>query len=124
MNGPIKGEYVKTNQKAPRRVDDPFEISLFIYALYRFDELMSTESLFLLPPSDPRVQPLKEVCDRLVQALNDEGSVSFSEQARIERIRRKGGAASARKLIVPSATTDGLRMPYRPEVSQVVFGDR
>ncbi|GAA5898386.1 M48 family metallopeptidase [Sporobolomyces salmoneus] len=81
----------------------------------RFDELMATESPFLLPPSDPRVKPLKEVCDRLVQALNDEGSVSFSEQARIERIRRKGGSASARKLVTPSATTEGLRMPFRPQ---------
>ena len=73
--------------------------------------------MFVLPPSDPRVQPLKRVCDRLVQALNDESSVSFSEQARIERIRRKGSGASARKLVAPSATTEGLRMPYRPEVS-------
>ncbi|GAA5872980.1 hypothetical protein JCM16303_006900 [Sporobolomyces ruberrimus] len=79
----------------------------------RFDELMSTESILLLPPSDPRIKPLKEVCDRLVQALNDESPVSFSEQARIEKIRNRGGMA--RRVVAPSATTDGLRMPYRPE---------
>ena len=79
----------------------------------RFDELMATESILLLPPDDPRIPPLKQVCDRLVQALNDESPVSFSESARVERIRRKGGMA---RRVTPSATTEGLRMPYRPEV--------
>ncbi|GAA5836557.1 hypothetical protein JCM3766R1_001632 [Sporobolomyces carnicolor] len=79
----------------------------------RFDELMATESLFLVAPEDPRVRPLKDVCDRLVQALHDQGAVSFSQQARIERIRSNG--ATARRFVVPSATTEGLRMPYRPE---------
>ena len=74
---------------------------------------MATESILLLPPDDPRIPPLKEVCDRLVQALNDESPVSFSESARVERIRRKGGMA---RRVAPSATTEGLRMPYRPEV--------
>ncbi|GAA6060614.1 hypothetical protein JCM10212_004593 [Sporobolomyces blumeae] len=73
---------------------------------------MATESLLLVPPSDPRIAPLKRVCDRLVQAMNDERNVSFAEQARIEKIRRKGGMA---RRVTPSATTDGLRMPYRPE---------
>ncbi|GAA5844634.1 hypothetical protein JCM5353_001326 [Sporobolomyces roseus] len=73
---------------------------------------MATESILLLPPDDPRIPPLKEVCDRLVQALNDESPVSFSESARVERIRRKGGMA---RRVAPSATTEGLRMPYRPE---------
>lgn len=75
---------------------------------------MATESLFLVAPEDPRVRPLKDVCDRLVQALHDQGAVSFSQQARIERIRSNG--ATARRFVVPSATTEGLRMPYRPEV--------
>ncbi|GAA5929285.1 M48 family metallopeptidase [Sporobolomyces koalae] len=78
----------------------------------RFDELMATESLLLLPPDDARVAPLRQVCDRLVQALNDESPVSFAEQARIEKIRQNGGMA---RRVVPSATTQGLRMPYRPE---------
>ncbi|GAA6010355.1 hypothetical protein JCM11491_006283 [Sporobolomyces phaffii] len=82
----------------------------------RFDELMATEAILLVPPSDPRIVPLKQVCDRLVQALADESPVSFSEQARLDKIRTGTGTpTAARRIVRPSATTDGLRMPYRPE---------
>ncbi|GAA5896946.1 hypothetical protein JCM5296_002665 [Sporobolomyces johnsonii] len=80
----------------------------------RFEELMTTEALLLLPPSDPRVPVVKNVCDRLVQALSDDSSISFAEAAKIERIRQK---QSGLRRVMPSATTEGLRMPFRPETS-------
>ncbi|GAA5959394.1 hypothetical protein JCM21900_006844 [Sporobolomyces salmonicolor] len=80
----------------------------------RFEELMTTEALLLLPPSDPRVPVVKTVCDRLVQALNDDSSISFAEAAKIERIRQK---QSGLRRVMPSATTEGLSMPFRPETS-------
>ncbi|GAA5938598.1 hypothetical protein JCM1841_003044 [Sporobolomyces salmonicolor] len=83
-------------------------------AIDEFEELMTTEALLLLPPSDPRVPVVKTVCDRLVQALNDDSSISFAEAAKIERIRQK---QSGLRRVIPSATTEGLSMPFRPETS-------
>jgi hypothetical protein len=84
----------------------------------RFEELISTEELLLLPPDDPRVAPVKAVCDRLIQTLIDDSPLScvaFPREHLVDRVRQE-----KRSKIVPSARTEPATMPFLPEVRLLV----
>lgn len=71
---------------------------------------MADEPL-LLSPNDPRVHVVKRVASRLVQALNDESTlscISFAEPDEAQQYQRRK--------IVPSARTEAA-MLWMPEVS-------
>lgn len=58
---------------------------------------------------------VKQVCDRLVQALNDDSPLSCASHLRedtLEHLR-----ATKRRRVGPSARTELATMPFLPEVS-------
>lgn len=81
----------------------------------RFEEIIAADADALLKPDDPRITIVKRVCDRLIQALNNDATLSCVSYARQgtedtdqdDRIRRS---------LLPSARTD-LTMPFLPEVT-------
>ena len=72
----------------------------------------------IIPPNDPRLEMLTTVCTRLIQALQDESPISFANFPREEMVSRVK-ERDQRKMIVPSATTEAIAMPFLPEVSLV-----
>lgn len=84
---------------------------------YRLEELLSTNAMDIIPPNDPRLEMLTEVCTRLIQALQDESPISFANFPR-EEIVHRSRERDQRKMIQPSATTQAITMPFLPEVSR------
>ncbi|KAK4054242.1 glutamate--ammonia ligase [Microbotryomycetes sp. JL201] len=84
----------------------------------RFEEIIAQEENLVLPPSDERTFIVKRVCDRLIQALNDDQALScvsvvsdgHRENVRVDGVVRK------RRSIAPSARTE-MTMPFLPETS-------
>lgn len=101
----------------------------------RFEDVLEAEAPLLLPEADERVQTLKRVCDRLVTAMDAQGLVSAAiwprdgessgpNSARDELTRtvdadilKRIKSVEARLLIKPSARTDSMFLPYKPESS-------
>lgn len=84
----------------------------------RFDDLLASEAPHILPFSDPRVQLIKTICDRLITALDVDSPVSAAVWPRDtkevkERLRRQ----EARRGVTPSARTASALLPFRPETS-------
>ncbi|KAL7010027.1 hypothetical protein EMMF5_000046 [Cystobasidiomycetes sp. EMM_F5] len=84
----------------------------------RFEDIIATEGPLILPGSDERVQALKRVCDRLIEAMDADDMVCSAIWPRDDvevtsRIRQH----EARGAVRPSARTNSAFLPYRPESS-------
>lgn len=91
----------------------------------RFDELLSSDAEWVVGPQDPRVEPIKRVCTRLVQTLQDQSAVScalFPRDEVVERLKEREEARknknkrASRNSVEPSARTETV-MPFVPETS-------
>lgn len=84
----------------------------------RFQDVLEAEAPLILSESDERVQVLKRVCNKLIEAMDSDNTVCTAIWPRddaevLERIRR----FEARTSIRPSAKTESAFLPYRPESS-------
>jgi hypothetical protein len=88
----------------------------------RFDELISAPDgmdggggrMTMLPPDDPRVEPVRRVCSRLIKALQHETPISCAQFPREETLEK---VLDKRQKVVPSCKTEDVAMPFLPEVS-------
>jgi hypothetical protein len=109
-------------------------LSMLKSADLRFEDVLEAEAPLLLSDTDERVQTLKRVCDRLVTAMDAQGLVSAAIWPRDGRssvekyhnlakfptdadILHRLRQFEARTLIKPSARTDSMFLPYKPESS-------
>ncbi|SCZ89675.1 BZ3500_MvSof-1268-A1-R1_Chr9g10547 [Microbotryum saponariae] len=83
----------------------------------RFEETISNDQCVLMPPEDPRVEPVRRVIERLVQTLNDDAPLSFAQYLQEEMGSKVGSQESKRSKIVPSARIEVANMPWIPETS-------
>jgi hypothetical protein len=61
---------------------------------------------------------IKRICDRLVTALDEETPVSAALWPRnVQEIGKRLKAFEGRMRVTPSAKTEGIAMPFRPETS-------
>lgn len=97
-------------------------VLLTVFLSHRFDDLLNEEEFLLLPPDDPRVAPVRNVCNRLVQALNDDGPLSCVSLTRENFVNN--AREQRRRKVEPSARTTLAVMPFLPEVSIVQHRER
>ncbi|SCV69867.1 BQ2448_1261 [Microbotryum intermedium] len=83
----------------------------------RFEETIANDQCVLMPPEDPRVEPVRKVIERLVQTLNDGAPLSFAQYLQEEMVSKVGSNDSKRSKIVPSARIEVANMPWMPETS-------
>ncbi|KDE07598.1 hypothetical protein MVLG_02064 [Microbotryum lychnidis-dioicae p1A1 Lamole] len=81
----------------------------------RVEEIISNDQCVLMPPEDPRVEPVRRVIERLVQTLNDDAPLSFAQYLQEEMGSKVGSKESKRSKIVPSARIEVANMPWVPE---------
>ncbi|SGY13637.1 BQ5605_C010g05924 [Microbotryum silenes-dioicae] len=79
------------------------------------EEIISNDQCVLMPPEDPRVEPVRRVIERLVQTLNDDAPLSFAQYLQEEMGSKVGSKESKRSKIVPSARIEVANMPWVPE---------
>ncbi|KAH8925034.1 hypothetical protein BT69DRAFT_1260815 [Atractiella rhizophila] len=93
----------------------------------RFEEFLQDNQLLILPPSDPRVAPLKEIAEKLIGSLTADTHypVSCARWPKdVEDVSERIRALEERLKIEPSAKTNVALMPFRPETAnpEKVFG--
>lgn len=112
--------------------DKGFPIVILSSCDTRLDTILQTDARFVLPSDDPRVAPVKTVCDRLVSVL-DERSAPLSASPRYRSLSSSSHRSSspshdlfpfhslsfasssdAADHVQPSATTPGVSLPFCP----------
>ncbi|POW20635.1 hypothetical protein PSHT_03361, partial [Puccinia striiformis] len=87
----------------------------------RFEEIVASDGHLIVGPQDPRTQMVKEICDRLMTALDLDSTVSAAAWPRstdLEEERRTGRRVEpSRKDIKSSAITGSDLLPWKPESS-------
>lgn len=80
----------------------------------RFEEFISSDGVYIIPPNDPRVDLVRTTCTRLIQALQDDSPVTCAAENSVEVLRKQ----EKMKRVIPSARTEALSMmPFLPESS-------
>lgn len=81
--------------------------------------MLDSHHLLILPPTDPRVQTVKNICDRLISTIEtSQTPFSAAKWPRdIVEIQERARKYEARTRIKPSARIEGASMPWRPETS-------
>ncbi|KAM0789467.1 hypothetical protein ACM66B_000287 [Microbotryomycetes sp. NB124-2] len=85
------------------------------WSLKRLDEILEQEENLVLPPTDERTLIVKKVCDRLIQALNEDEALSVVSDGHGRGIREES-VMRRRRHVAPSAKAE-LEMPFLPETS-------
>ncbi|KAA1089236.1 hypothetical protein PGT21_011017 [Puccinia graminis f. sp. tritici] len=87
----------------------------------RFEDLVSTDGDLIVGPQDPRTQMVKEICDRLMTALDLDSPVSAAAWPRNPEIDEQHHfgrrVEPSRKEIKSSATASSDLLPWKPESS-------
>ncbi|KAH9455264.1 hypothetical protein Pst134EA_022738 [Puccinia striiformis f. sp. tritici] len=87
----------------------------------RFEEIVASDGHLIVGPQDPRTQMVKEICDRLMTALDLDSTVSAAAWPRSTDLgeeRRTGRRVEpSRKDIKSSAITGSDLLPWKPESS-------
>lgn len=80
---------------------------------HRKSQILSAESSLIIPSDDPRVALVHRIVEKLINALDDEGStISCARWPRDEPI-----VGRAQNNALPCARASTSSMPFRPETS-------